>query len=154
MQVGDYVLSPDIVVERKSVSDLFGSFADGRLYTQVESMSKHYRYCCLLIEFSGESYFYLQNAADISPKSIDTKEISSKLAILALAFPTLRILWSRSPQNTVDIFRSIATGHPNPDPDSAADKGAGSGLGAMADDEDEHAGNRETALSMLQVRTW
>ena len=31
LAVGDFVLSPEMCVERKSVSDLFGSFADGRL---------------------------------------------------------------------------------------------------------------------------
>lgn len=35
LQVGDYVLSPGMCVERKSVSDLFSSFASGRLYQQV-----------------------------------------------------------------------------------------------------------------------
>ncbi len=33
--VGDFVLSPDICVERKGVSDLFQSLASGRLYAQV-----------------------------------------------------------------------------------------------------------------------
>ena len=32
LEVGDYVLSPDLVVERKSLSDLFGSMRSGRLY--------------------------------------------------------------------------------------------------------------------------
>lgn len=31
LQVGDYILSPDMCVERKSISDLIGSFASGRL---------------------------------------------------------------------------------------------------------------------------
>ncbi len=31
LAVGDFVLSPEMCVERKSVSDLFGSFANGRL---------------------------------------------------------------------------------------------------------------------------
>jgi hypothetical protein len=34
-QVGDYVLSPDIVVERKALPDLFASLGSGRLYHQV-----------------------------------------------------------------------------------------------------------------------
>ncbi|KAM0888139.1 hypothetical protein ACQ4PT_028499 [Festuca glaucescens] len=38
LEVGDYVLSPLICVERKSISDLFQSFASGRLYNQVETM--------------------------------------------------------------------------------------------------------------------
>jgi DNA excision repair protein ERCC-4 len=35
LEVGDFVLTPEICVERKSITDLFGSFASGRLYTQV-----------------------------------------------------------------------------------------------------------------------
>ena len=31
IEVGDYVLGPDICVERKSIPDLIGSFASGRL---------------------------------------------------------------------------------------------------------------------------
>ena len=35
LTVGDFVLSNVHCVERKSISDLFGSFASGRLYSQV-----------------------------------------------------------------------------------------------------------------------
>ena len=31
LTVGDYVLTPDMVVERKSIPDLIGSFNSGRL---------------------------------------------------------------------------------------------------------------------------
>jgi DNA excision repair protein ERCC-4 len=31
LQVGDYILSPDMCVERKSISDLVQSFSSGRL---------------------------------------------------------------------------------------------------------------------------
>ena len=40
-----------IALNGKSVSDLFGSFASDRMYTQVESMGKHYQCPCLLINF-------------------------------------------------------------------------------------------------------
>ena len=33
--IGDFILSPHICVERKGISDLFQSFASGRLYNQV-----------------------------------------------------------------------------------------------------------------------
>jgi hypothetical protein len=59
LTVGDYVLAPEICVERKGISDLFQSFASGRLYNQVESMSRHYKYPCLLIEFSQDKAFCL-----------------------------------------------------------------------------------------------
>ena len=38
LEVGDYVLSPNICCERKSISDLRGSLASGRLYHQVRSL--------------------------------------------------------------------------------------------------------------------
>lgn len=57
ISVGDYVLTPEICVERKGISDLFQSFASGRLYNQVESMSKYYKFPCLLIEFSPDKPF-------------------------------------------------------------------------------------------------
>lgn len=59
LQVGDYVLSPEICVERKGISDLFQSFGSGRLYNQADSMGKNYKYPCLLIEFNPDKPFSL-----------------------------------------------------------------------------------------------
>ncbi len=60
LEVGDYVLSPELCVERKSISDLRGSLASGRLYHQAEAMTKHYKTPLLLIEFEGDKAFALQ----------------------------------------------------------------------------------------------
>lgn len=60
LEVGDYILSPLICVERKSIQDLFGSFASGRLFHQVEMMSRYYRIPVLLIEFSQDKSFSFQ----------------------------------------------------------------------------------------------
>lgn len=38
LTVGDFVLSNVHCVERKSISDLFGSFQSGRLYSQVSQV--------------------------------------------------------------------------------------------------------------------
>ena len=65
LTVGDFVLSTVHCVERKSISDLFGSFASGRLYTQAEAMCKHYKCPCLLIEFDPQKSFSLQNANEL-----------------------------------------------------------------------------------------
>ena len=48
------------LTERKGISDLFQSFASGRLYNQAESMGKHYLHPCLLIEFHPDKSFNLQ----------------------------------------------------------------------------------------------
>jgi ERCC4-type nuclease len=54
VQVGDYVLSPEVVVERKALPDLFASLGSGRLYHQAQSMVKAYKTPMLLIEFDGD----------------------------------------------------------------------------------------------------
>lgn len=60
LQIGDYILSPDMCVERKSISDMIQSFTSGRLFTQCESMSAHYKIPILLIEFDENKSFSLQ----------------------------------------------------------------------------------------------
>ena len=53
LEVGDYILTPEICVERKSISDLIGSLNGGRLFNQATSMSRFYAKPMLLI---GKSY--------------------------------------------------------------------------------------------------
>ena len=60
LTVGDYILSPNICVERKSVNDLISSFRDGRLYSQAETMQLHYKNPMLLIEFDQNKSFTLE----------------------------------------------------------------------------------------------
>ncbi|KAK6044022.1 ERCC4 domain protein, partial [Cooperia oncophora] len=49
-QVGDYVLSPGIAVERKALDDLTQSLQSGRVFKQSEQMLRHYANSVLLIE--------------------------------------------------------------------------------------------------------
>ena len=65
--VGDFVLAPEICIERKGISDLFQSFASGRLYNQAEAMGKHYKYPCLLIEFAADKPFTLMVSESCTP---------------------------------------------------------------------------------------
>ena len=60
MQVGDYILSPDICIERKSISDLIGSLNSGRLYNQAIAMTRYYSKPMLLIEFDQNKPFCFQ----------------------------------------------------------------------------------------------
>lgn len=104
LTIGDFVLTPEIVIERKSVSDLFGSFGSGRLYGQVENMLRHYKVATLLIEFQDDKSFSLQAPGDIGD-DIQQSNIISKMVLLTLKFPALRILWSRNPHQTVLLFK-------------------------------------------------
>jgi DNA excision repair protein ERCC-4 len=60
LTVGDYILSPNICIERKSVKDLISSLRDGRLYNQAETMQLHYKNPMLLIEFDQNKSFTLE----------------------------------------------------------------------------------------------
>lgn len=60
LTVGDYVLSPDICVERKAIPDLISSLNGGRLNSQCEAMSTHYKIPVLLIEYESSKSFSLR----------------------------------------------------------------------------------------------
>ncbi|KAH8676988.1 DNA repair endonuclease XPF [Ilyonectria robusta] len=129
LTVGDYILSPNICVERKSISDLISSFKDGRLYNQAETMFLHYKNPMLLIEFDQNKSFTLEPFADLSgsfnsvaPTNVSS-DLQSKIVLLTLAFPKLRIIWSSSPYQTAEIFESLKTQEEEPDPIAAVKAG-------------------------------
>lgn len=124
IEVGDYILTPDICVERKSVPDLIGSLGSGRLYNQCEQMQRYYKIPVLLIEFDADKPFILVDNVDLA-SDIDARDVRSKLALLVLHFPTLRILWSRSPHTTVKLFMMLKKDQPQPDAQKAALAGTG-----------------------------
>lgn len=129
LTVGDYILSPNICIERKSISDLISSFKDGRLYNQAETMFQHYKSPMLLIEFDQNKSFTLEPFADLSGnlRSVNPNEapsdLQSKIVLLTLAFPRLRVIWSSSPYQTAEIFENLKTQEPEPDPIAAVRAG-------------------------------
>ncbi|KAM3859737.1 DNA repair endonuclease XPF [Diretmus argenteus] len=114
LEVGDYILTSDTCVERKSVSDLIGSLQSGRLYTQCLSMTRYYRRPVLLIEFDPAKPFSLV-ARSAFHHEISSNDITSKLTLLTLHFPRLRILWCPSPHTTAELFQVLKQGRPEPD---------------------------------------
>ncbi|XP_066432304.1 DNA repair endonuclease XPF [Eleutherodactylus coqui] len=114
LEVGDYILTPDICVERKSVSDLIGSLNNGRLYTQCVSMCRYYKRPILLIEFDPNKPFSLTSRSSIH-QEISMNDITSKITLLTLHFPRLRILWCPSPYATAELFEELKQNRPQPD---------------------------------------
>ncbi|KAL4069136.1 hypothetical protein J3A83DRAFT_4096140 [Scleroderma citrinum] len=159
LTVGDYILTPDMCVERKSIPDLISSFNSGRLYTQCELMSVHYKQPILLIEFEENKSFSLETVAETAksyakpsakyPSKRDTgpteaerapPSVQSKIVLLTLHFPRVRIIWSSSPYATADIFNDLKANNPEPDPARAIAIGAeedpeiGAGINAAAEE--------------------
>ncbi|NXA37498.1 XPF endonuclease, partial [Eudromia elegans] len=118
LEVGDYILTPDICVERKSISDLIGSLNNGRLYTQCISMSRYYKRPILLIEFDPNKSFSLIPRGSLH-QEISSNDITSKLTLLTLHFPKLRLLWCPSPHATAELFEELKQNHPQPDAETA-----------------------------------
>lgn len=131
--VGDYVVSPKICIERKAIPDLIASFKSGRLYTQCEQMFRHYETPALLIEFDENQSFSLEPFSELrtykaSSNPVATKliqqEIQSKLVMLLVAFPKLKIIWSSSPYETAQILLELKSNQEEPDVATALAKGA------------------------------
>lgn len=141
LTVGDYILTPDICVERKSIRDLITSLKNGRLYNQAETMLQYYKHPLLLIEFDQNKSFTFDAFASISTgptfttdqgfSSSGTATSSSSsflsnpsnpksaqhlLVLLTLAFPRMKIVWSSSPYQTAEIFAELKKNAAEPDP--------------------------------------
>ncbi|XP_008072787.1 DNA repair endonuclease XPF isoform X2 [Carlito syrichta] len=114
LEVGDYILTPEMCVERKSISDLIGSLNNGRLYSQCISMSRYYKQPVLLIEFDPSKPFSLMSRGALY-QEISSSDISSKLTLLTLHFPRLRVLWCPSPHATAELFEELKQNKPQPD---------------------------------------
>ena len=106
LEVGDYILSPLLCVERKSIPDLIGSFGSGRLFKQMEQMCRFYSLPALLIEFDQHRPFRLLALHEFS-EEISSRSLMSKLVLLALHFPRARLIWSRSSVHTVKLFQIL-----------------------------------------------
>lgn len=164
LTVGDYILTPDICVERKSVRDLITSLRNGRLYNQAETMLQHYKNPLLLIEFDQNKSFTFDAFASattpgttfltdygFSSSGTGTTSLSSSsslvnssspksaqhlLVFLTLTFPRLKIIWSSSPYQTAEIFAELKRNSPEPDPIRAVQIGLDVDLTASS-----HTGN-------------
>ncbi|KAJ8664216.1 hypothetical protein QAD02_005253 [Eretmocerus hayati] len=122
LQIGDYILSPEICVERKSIADLIGSFNHGRLYNQAIAMTRYYAKPMLLIEFDQNKPFCLQGNYYVS-RDMKSMDITNKLQLLTLHFPKLKLVWSPSPHATAQLFEELKQGRPQPDAVKAAQIG-------------------------------
>lgn len=50
LKIGDYVVSPETAVERKTIQDLLNSIYDGRLFVQCSQLNEHYVKPVLIVE--------------------------------------------------------------------------------------------------------
>ncbi|EDQ92827.1 uncharacterized protein MONBRDRAFT_13638, partial [Monosiga brevicollis MX1] len=131
--VGDYVLSPEICVERKSLPDLIGSLKSGRLYNQALQMSQHYPKPILLVEIDESKPYSLVAANESLGSDLEFKTTLARLVLLTLHFPKLRIFWCNSPHSTAQLFYEMKRRGAEPDGEQAAAIGVDMEDGHLSD---------------------
>lgn len=148
LTVGDYILSPTMCVERKSVKDLIQSFSNGRLFHQCEQMTEHYPLPIVLIEFDQNKSFHLEPFANFEGGggggAIDMAHLQSKLVLLTLSFPRLKFIWSSSPYATAEIFEELKRSQEEPDPLTAVMYG-------LAESDDLERTVNQAAVDLLEA---
>ena len=98
-QVGDYILTTDMAVERKTLPDLKASINSGRLDNQMVAMCKRFKISILLIESEGRQFHHPSHPMfnkEMSPKCIIS------LVLLALRFSSLRFFSYDDTQCSMD----------------------------------------------------
>jgi len=61
LDIGDYVLSKDVCVERKTVEDFLSSMLDGRLFAQIINMRQNYLKPLIILEGNLTELYTLRN---------------------------------------------------------------------------------------------
>ncbi len=97
LEVGDYILSDRVAVERKATRDFLDSLVDGRLFQQLSALRSAYPKPLLIIE--GQD---MQADRAINPAAIDGA-LSS--IVVDLGIPVLR---TRNPGETARLLMRIA----------------------------------------------
>ena len=99
LPVADYVLNPELAVERKSVRDLVSSVYDSRIFYQAAKLSAAYAKPFLLVE--GDS-------TEVESLSRNLKSFYGAIANVTLAYG-LRVLYTANPKETAMALAELLT---------------------------------------------
>ena len=97
LPVADYVLNPELAVERKSVKDLVSSVYDSRLFYQAARLSAAYAKPFLLVE--GDS-------KEVESLARNLKSFYGAIANVTLAYG-LRVLYTANPRETATAIAEL-----------------------------------------------
>jgi len=146
LEKGDYILSDDIAIERKSVAsgDLLESLKSGRLDKQAKKMNESFKKTGLLIEFSEDwkfSFESLSKTSMLQEKSSsfsitnnnnnyeeenlkgNRSGICFMLSVLVMKYPNFNVFWSKGNENTAKLFSILKKNQKEPDPNKYLPKG-------------------------------
>jgi len=82
LPIGDYIVAPETVVERKTISDLVSSVFDGRLFDQCNRLKEHYKFPILLIEGNIDEIEELTENSLVFYGAISSVAIDFKIPVI------------------------------------------------------------------------
>ena len=82
LPIGDYIVAPETVVERKSIRDLMSAIFDGRLFDQCERLKEHFQHPVILIEGNVDEIESITENPLIFYGSLATIAIDFKIPII------------------------------------------------------------------------
>ncbi|MCD6367778.1 MAG: hypothetical protein J7L45_01695 [Candidatus Aenigmarchaeota archaeon] len=97
LEVGDYILSDRVCIERKSSKDFVSSILDQRLFNQLVNLKKNFEKPILIIE--GGKLF--------SERNVHPNAVRGALTSIAIDY-SIPILWTENEKDTANMLYWIA----------------------------------------------
>ena len=83
LPIGDYIVAPETIVERKSISDLVSSVFDGRLFDQCNRMKENFQFPIIIIEGNTDKIEELVENPFVFYGAVSSVAIDFKIPIIS-----------------------------------------------------------------------
>ena len=83
LPIGDYIVAPETIVERKSISDLVSSVFDGRLFDQCNRMKENFQFPIIIIEGNTDKIEELVETPFVFYGAVSSVAIDFKIPIIS-----------------------------------------------------------------------
>ncbi len=95
LDIGDYIISDRVAIERKTVHDFEASLVNGRLFEQADAIKKAYDKALIVIEGPAGSF------------SMQMRSITGAILSLYIKYG-VQVLFSSSPEETAELIELLA----------------------------------------------
>jgi DNA excision repair protein ERCC-4 len=107
LKVGDYVVSPDTAVERKTIRDLVNSIYDGRLFLQCSDLVKHYSKPLVVIQGNLAELLEIPEDAENGKRLAERLPLAyDALATVAMEF-RIPVIHTPSAEQTAQLLVTL-----------------------------------------------
>ncbi len=83
LQIGDYIVAPETVVERKSIKDLISSVFDGRLFDQCNRLKENFQFPIILMEGNVDEIIEITENPLVFYGAVSSVALDFKIPIIA-----------------------------------------------------------------------